>query len=59
MKKLWGKTKAFASKSKRVWHALKKPSKQEFESTAKVSAVGIGLIGLIGFIIAMAMIMFK
>ena len=36
-----------------------KTSKQEFESTAKVSAVGIGLMGLIGFIIAMAMRMFK
>lgn len=59
MKKLWSKTKTFTSKCKRVWHALKKPSKQEFESTAKVSAVGIGLIGLIGFIVAMAMRFFK
>lgn len=33
--------------------ALKKPSKEEFEMTAKVSGIGIGILGLIGFVISM------
>lgn len=40
-------------KYKRVWTALKKPSKQEFEMTAKVSAIGILILGLFGFIVAL------
>lgn len=33
--------------------ALKKPSKEEFEMTAKVSGIGIAILGLIGFIVSM------
>jgi protein transport protein SEC61 subunit gamma-like protein len=44
--------KSFLLKCKRVWQVLKKPTKKEFEQTAKVSAIGLGLIGVIGFIIA-------
>ena len=40
-------------KYKRVWTALKKPSKQEFEMTAKVSAIGILILGVFGFIVSM------
>jgi len=47
------KLKTFFKKSKRVWMALKKPSKEEFEMTAKVSAVGIVILGLIGFLISL------
>ena len=39
----------------RVWHLMKKPSKQEWTTIAKVSAIGLGLIGLIGFIVALIM----
>ena len=44
--------KAFAAKSKRVWLVLKKPSRKEFEMVAKVSAIGVLLLGAIGFLIA-------
>ena len=55
MAKLWNSIKSFTIKSKRVWLALKKPSKQEFETVAKVSAIGIGVLGLFGFIISIFM----
>jgi protein transport protein SEC61 subunit gamma-like protein len=42
--------KAFISKSKRVWLVLKKPTRKEFEMVAKVSAVGILILGAIGFL---------
>lgn len=34
---------------------LKKPSKDEFEKVAKVSAVGILIIGALGFLISITM----
>ena len=44
--------KAFFSKSKRVWLVLKKPSRKEFEMVARVSAIGVLVIGAIGFAIS-------
>jgi protein translocase SEC61 complex gamma subunit len=38
----------------RVWRLLKKPSMQEFSMIAKVSAIGILVIGAMGFIISVA-----
>ena len=55
MAKVWTSIKSFTLKSKRVWLALKKPSKQEFETIAKVSAAGIVVLGLFGFIISIFM----
>lgn len=49
------KLKSFLLKCRRVWHTLKKPTKQEFEQISKVSAIGIAILGLLGFIISMAM----
>ncbi|MEK6928649.1 MAG: protein translocase SEC61 complex subunit gamma [Nanoarchaeota archaeon] len=46
------KIKSFFLQSKRVWFLLKKPSQEEFKSIAKVSALGIAVIGLLGFIIS-------
>jgi protein translocase SEC61 complex gamma subunit len=46
------KIKSFFIQSKRVWHILRKPSNDEFKSIAKISALGILAIGVIGFIIA-------
>ncbi len=43
------KTKSFLIKCRRVWHTLKKPSRKEFEQIAKVSAIGIVILGLLGF----------
>jgi protein transport protein SEC61 subunit gamma-like protein len=41
---------SFALKCKRVWLVLKKPSRKEFEQTSKVAAIGIAIIGIIGFL---------
>ncbi len=43
--------KSFILQSARVWHVLKKPTNTEFKSIAKVSALGILIIGLVGFVI--------
>ncbi|MBW6442455.1 protein translocase SEC61 complex subunit gamma [Patescibacteria group bacterium] len=50
--------KSFVAKSKRVWLVLKKPSKKEFEMVAKISAIGIGVIGAGGFIISLIIQLF-
>ena len=49
---LMTKTKSFFLKCRRVWYVLKKPSKKEFEQVTKISAVGIAILGLIGFLIS-------
>jgi len=48
-------TKSFFIKSRRVWHALRKPSKKEYEQVAKVSAIGIALLGILGFLVGLLM----
>ena len=53
------KLKSFFSQCVRVWHLLKKPDKDEFQTVAKVSAIGLGIVGALGFLIAMAMIFVK
>ena len=55
---LLNSTKSFLVKCKRVWFVLKKPTKKEFEMTAKVSAVGIAILGVLGFVISIVMKMF-
>lgn len=45
------KIKSFIIQSKRVWHVLRKPTGEEFKSIAKVSAVGILILGAAGFVI--------
>jgi protein transport protein SEC61 subunit gamma and related proteins len=47
--------KAFLSKCKRVWQVLKKPTKIEFQQTTKVSAIGIVILGVLGFLISLIM----
>ncbi|VVB78495.1 Protein translocase subunit SecE [uncultured archaeon] len=47
--------KSFYQQCVRVWHLLKKPEKEEFRTIAKVSAIGLGLVGIIGFLISMGM----
>jgi protein transport protein SEC61 subunit gamma-like protein len=53
------KFKVFVKKCKRVWAVLKKPTKEEFWSTAKISAIGIALLGVIGFLISILMNVFE
>jgi protein translocase SEC61 complex gamma subunit len=51
--------KSFALKCVRVWHVLKKPASNEYKLVAKVSAIGILAIGLLGFIISVIMNLFS
>ena len=44
--------KSFVKQCVRVWYLLKKPDRHEFLTVAKVSAIGLGIVGLIGFIIS-------
>jgi len=55
VKRLLTSTKSFFMKCKRVWYVLKKPTKKEFETIAKVSALGILALGIIGFLISIIM----
>lgn len=59
VKKTAEKLKTFTTKSKRVWHSLKKPSKEEFWMVTKVSAAGIGILGFVGFLISIILGIFK
>ena len=52
------KFKAFIAKSKRVWLILKKPTRKEYEMIAKISAIGIAALGVVGFLIAIIMQIF-
>jgi protein transport protein SEC61 subunit gamma and related proteins len=52
------KINSFLLKCKRVWFALKKPNKEEFLLTSKVSAIGIGVLGVLGFLLSIVMKVF-
>ena len=43
---------SFLVQCKRVWLVLRKPTMEEFKAIAKVSAIGILIIGAVGFIIS-------
>ncbi len=40
---------------KRVWRLLKRPTMQEFKMIAKVSLIGLLIIGAIGFVVSLIM----
>ena len=52
MQKMIESLKSFVLKSKRVWMIMKKPTRKEFEVVSKISAVGILILGVFGFLIA-------
>ncbi len=56
--KIFASLKSFVSKCKRVWMVLKKPTREEFLKVAQVSAIGILIIGLLGFVISIVMKLF-
>ena len=58
MKQAFVNLRSFFIKSKRVWYALKKPTKEEFFTVAKISALGILVIGALGFAISVVMKVF-
>lgn len=51
--------KSFVNKCVRVWHILRKPTTNEFKTVAKVSAIGIMAIGLIGFLVSLVVNLFE
>ena len=59
MKNVLTSAKSFVVKCKRVWSVLKKPSRKEFETIAKVSAIGILILGVLGFLISIIMKLFS
>lgn len=46
-----GKLKAFVRESRRVLKVTRKPDMPEFKTIVKVSAIGMAVIGLLGFLI--------
>ncbi len=42
----------------RVLSIAKKPDKEEFFHTAKVCAIGVGIVGIVGFLLYMVSILF-
>ena len=58
MNELLINAKSFFFKSKRVWHVLKKPTKEEFLQVTKISAIGILIVGVLGFAISILMNLF-
>ncbi len=56
--KVFTSLKSFVAKCKRVWMVLKKPTREEFIKVAQVSAIGILIIGFLGFIISIIMKLF-
>lgn len=54
-KKLLIQTRSFYHKCVRVWHVMRKPTLKEFNQVAKISAIGIVVIGTIGFFVSTIM----
>ncbi len=50
---IWLKLKGFINECVRVLRITKKPDKIEFKTIVKASALGMAIIGLIGFVINM------
>ncbi|MBC8435215.1 protein translocase SEC61 complex subunit gamma [archaeon] len=55
MKKIKSKIVSEFIKYKRVWRLLKKPTMSEFKMISKVSAIGLLIIGALGFVISVIM----
>ena len=49
------KAQGFFLKCARVWAIMRKPTKEELKTTSKASGLGILLIGIVGFAIAIIM----
>jgi protein translocase SEC61 complex gamma subunit len=43
---------------RRVLQIAKKPDSEEFKTTAKICAIGIGIIGVIGFVLYLISVLF-
>ena len=54
----WGKFKRFLRECWRVLKVTKKPTREEFKTIVSVSAIGVLILGAIGFIIQMIKLIF-
>jgi protein transport protein SEC61 subunit gamma-like protein len=52
------KIKSFLLQCSRVWSVLRKPSMDELKIVTKVSAIGLLIVGLLGFLISIVMNLF-
>ncbi|MFA4907797.1 MAG: protein translocase SEC61 complex subunit gamma [archaeon] len=55
--KLREKLSDFAESSRRIFTVSRKPDKKEYNVMAKITGIGIIIIGVIGFIIALVFIL--
>ncbi len=58
MKRIFTKLKSQYNKYLRVWRLLKKPTISELKLISKVTAIGLLVIGAMGFIISVLMKLF-
>ncbi len=49
------KLSSFFQQCVRVWHLLRKPTTEEFKIVSKISAIGLGIMGALGFAITIIM----
>jgi len=54
----WDNFKGFVQKCKRVWLVMKRPTKKEFNLISKVTAIGIVVLGIVGFLISIIVNLF-
>jgi len=50
--KILSSIQSFVLQCSRVWRIMRKPTSEEFKSISRVSAIGLLVIGLIGFLVA-------
>ncbi len=43
----------------RLWRVMKKPTKEELKLVSKVSAIGVLILGIIGFLIQLLFILIR
>ncbi|NPD89660.1 MAG: protein translocase SEC61 complex subunit gamma [Asgard group archaeon] len=53
MSKIVNKTRTFLSSSKRLLRHAKLPSRRELSITTKMSAIGVVVIGVIGYVLSL------
>jgi protein transport protein SEC61 subunit gamma-like protein len=53
--KLKQKLSSMSTRYRRVWRLLKKPTKKEYMLVVKVSAIGLAVVGVVGFLISTIM----
>jgi protein transport protein SEC61 subunit gamma and related proteins len=53
LREYWIHLKRFSKECRRVMKIIQRPNKEEFLTISKVSALGMAIVGIIGFILSM------